>query len=163
MSNRSAPGLDVQILKNQAMAMWRMGAGDTLVKIVARGAAVPGQKDVGYCTTLKFIVGRDPEEMEDILGFARGTRLLNGADIFRIDPLPSRDQFELKAYSYLPDGVPQMGGKVINPLFPPGKGAPQWKLVNYPWSLLKKLATVLPGEKFVCRYDSLPASVPAVI
>jgi hypothetical protein len=152
----SLAGLDVKRLKQMVTAMWRAGQGDTLVKVVPRGQTPSSERMIGYCTTLKFVVGRTPEEMESILGFKAGTKLQNGADIYRVDPLPAPNQFEFRAYTHLPGGVPQIDGRVVNPLYPPGKGAPQWDLTRYPQSGLKWLATVQPGQCFVCDYGSLP-------
>jgi hypothetical protein len=153
-------GLDVQRLKRMVVVMWRAGRGDTLVKIVPRGQVPDSERMIGYCTTLKYVVGRTPEQMESILGFRAGTKLQNGADIYRVCPLPAADQFEFRAYTHLPGGVPQIDGRVVNPLYPPGAGAPQWDLTKYPQSGLKWLATVQPGQRFVCDYNSLPEELP---
>ena len=50
-----------------ALAKWRIGPAEWLVKVVAytrTGAAVV----TGYVTELKFVAGRTPEEMERVLG-----------------------------------------------------------------------------------------------
>ena len=140
-----------------------MGGEDTLVKVMPKGSPPNDALTVGYCTTVKYIVGRTPEQMEEIVGFAPGTKLRDGADVYRVDPLPSHKQFELRAYTYLPNGKPQVHGQVVDSAYPPGKGAPQWKLSGYPQSGLRWLATVLPGQRFVCRYDSLPTRLSTFI
>ena len=76
-------GLDVQRLKQMVVVMWRAGRGDTLVKIVPRGQVPDSERMIGYCTTLKYVAGRTPDQMESILGFRAGTKLQNGADIYR--------------------------------------------------------------------------------
>ena len=149
-------GLDVEKLKRDVIVMWRSGRGNTLVKVLPKGAVASDDRMVGCCTTLGYVVGRTPEEMERILGFKSRTKLKNGAEIFRVDPLPSAEQFELRAYSYLPAGVPQVNGRVLNEAYPPGEGAPQWELANYPQSGLRWLTAVQPGQRFTCHYDGLP-------
>ena len=143
--------------------MWRAGGGNTLVNVVPRGQTPNSQRMIGYCTTLKYVAGRTPEKMETILGFKAGTKLQDGAEIYRVDPLPAANQFEFRAYTYLPSGVAQIDGRVVNPLFPPGEGAPQWELAKYPQSALKLLATVQPGQRFVCDYRSLPKELTVFI
>ena len=84
--------------------MWQRGGLDTLVKARPHGAIPDPSRTTGYCTTFKFIVGRTPVEIEEIVGFARGSKLVAGADILVIDPLPLPPQFELRGYSQMPGG-----------------------------------------------------------
>ena len=158
-SPSSSAGLDTKKLKQIVTEKWRAGGGDTLVKVFPKGTQPSDARMVGYCTTLKYVVGRTPEEMERILGFKSGTKLKDGAEVFRVDPLPSPGQFEFRAYSHLPAGVAQIDGKVVNELYPPGHGAPQWDLTEYPQSGLKWIATVQPGQRFACHYSSLPTQL----
>ena len=157
------PSFDVAKLKVQVTAMWRKGGGDTLVKAMSRGRQPAEGRMIGYCTTIKYLAGRTPGQMEDILGFRRDTTLKDGAEIFLVSPLPAPDQFVFRAYSYLPAGKPQIDGRVIHEDYPPGSGAPQWELDGYPQSGLRWLRTVLPGEQFVIRYASLPTNPPVFI
>eukprot|EP01037_Dinobryon_pediforme_P012874 gene12874-12973_t len=139
--------------------MWQEGGGNTLVKVMPRHFKPEHTKSIGYCTTIKFVAGRTPEEMEIILGFKAGSKLMNGAGVYRVDPLPSPDQFEFRSYSYLPAGVPQIDGKVLNPDYPPGSGAPQWELTEYPQSGLRLLAELpLVPTCAKCRFDRLIGS-----
>lgn len=148
--------LDIARLQRMVMDMWRTGEGDTLVKVMPRGLTPNAAFDIGYVTTIKFIIGRTPREMEDNLGFRADTKLKDGADVYLVDPLPSENLFEFRGYSHLPAGVPQVDGKVVHPDYPPGCGVPQWELVGYPQSGLTFLASVLPEERFRYRYDDLP-------
>lgn len=141
------------------LEMWREGRGNTLVKVYPKGTLPNALRAVGYCTSLKYVAGRTPDEMEAILGFKSGTKLQNGADVFRVEPLPTVDQFELRGHSQTPAGVPQINGQIVDARYPPGLGVPQWELSGYPQSGLKQLASVAPGQKFVCRFDDLPANV----
>jgi hypothetical protein len=147
------------------MEQWRAGGEDTLVKVFPKGTRPSNSDEVmaGYCTSVKFLAGRTPAEMERILGFKAGTKLKDGAEIFRVDPLPSADQFELRGYTQLPDGVPQRNGKVVDERYPPGLGAPQWDLKGYPQSGLKWLATVQSDQPFLCRYSNLPTGLAAFV
>ncbi len=155
--------LDEAKLKQLVAEKWRAGGENTLIKAMPRGQAPDLRLPSGCCTTIKYLVGRTPEEMEPILGFRRGSKLAGGADIYRIDPLPSAEQFELAGYTHLPGGKPQLNGRQEHPDYPPGSGAPQWVLSGYPQSGLRWLATVRPGERFACRYDSLPTGLCAFL
>ena len=77
------------MLVNQAalaptiIALWKKrGGGQPRQGRSARDGAGP-EPPVGYCTTLKFIVGRTPAEMEGMLGLAPESKLGAGADISR--------------------------------------------------------------------------------
>src|SRR5207248_3182952 len=56
----------------------------------------------GYVTKDKFIRGRSIGEIERILGF-HGGRFRRGIAVIRIDRLPSLSEFELAAYSMIPE------------------------------------------------------------
>ena len=159
----TSPTFDEARLKTQVTEMWRQGGGNTLAKVMSKGLRPNDARMVGYCTTIKYLAGRTPAQMESILGFRQGTKLAGGAEIFLVSPLPAPDQFAFRSYSTLPAGVAQVGGKVLNDDYPPGSGAPQWELDRYPQSGLHWLQTVLPGETFVIRYAGLPTNLPAFI
>lgn len=149
--------LDGAKLKALAIALWKRGGMDTLVKVAPRGTTPNAAFTAGYCTTFKFIAGRTPAEMEDIVGLARGSKLAGGAEIFVVDPLPIPAQFELRGYSQCPAGVPTNApGYVAHPAYPPGLGAPQWELSGYPQSGLKRIASVPPGQRFSYPASRLP-------
>lgn len=151
-------GLDIAKLKALAIALWRQGGMDTLVKVAPLGTVPNGAYMAGYCTTFKFIVGRTPAEMEAVVGLASGSKLVNGADIFTCDPLPMAAQFELRGYTQCPGGVSTDSPHYTpHPGYPPGLGAPQWELANYPQSGLRWLASVPHGVRFSFPAANLPA------
>jgi hypothetical protein len=152
--------LDVDRLKAMVIAQWRQGGMDTLVKVMPKGMTPAAGRMAGYCTTFKFVVGRTPAEMESVLGFAAGTKLAQGAEIYLVRPLPTARQFELRGYTQLPGGVATNDPAYQpHPSYPPGLGAPQWDLTNYPQSGLHHLATVNPGQRFAYRVASLPPPI----
>ncbi len=149
--------LDARKLKAIAIALWKRGGMDTLVKVCPLGQIPDPGRMTGYCTTFKFIVGRTPLEIEDIVGFARGSKLAIGASIFVVDPLPLPPQFELRGYSQCPAGVPtNWPGYTEHPAYPQGAGAPQWELLGYPQSGLKLIASVPAGQRFTYQAARLP-------
>lgn len=138
------------------IALWKKGGGDSLVKVAPLGTVPDSRRPIGYCTTLKFVVGRTPAEMERILGLAPESKLGAGADIFKVAPLPRADEFEMKGYSQCPDGLPvDPEAGVTHPLYPPGLGAPQWRL-TLPSSRLTLLGRVPRGEIFAFEVRRLP-------
>jgi hypothetical protein len=152
--------LDVDRLKAIAIEQWRRGGIETLVKVTPKGTVSAPGRMAGYCTSFKFIVGRTPLEMEAILGFASGTKLAIGADIYLVRPLPTARQFELRGYTYLPGGVATNDPTYrAHRAYPPGLGAPQWELTNYPQSSLYHIAIVNPGHRFSYPVRSLPPPV----
>jgi hypothetical protein len=150
--------LDAGKLKDMAISMWKRGGMDTLVKVAPKGMTPNPTYSVGYCTTFKYIVGRTPIEIEEIVGLARGSKLLGGADIFVVDPLPQQNQFELRGYSQCPAGLAtNTPGYIPHPGYPPGLGAPQWELKGYPQNGLKWIASVAPGQQFTYQAALLAA------
>ncbi|HKM73406.1 MAG TPA: hypothetical protein VJX94_25655 [Stellaceae bacterium] len=143
---------DARKLKAMAIEFWKRGGLDTLVKVCPLGTTPDPGRRTGYCTTFKFIVGRTPLEIEEIVGLARGSKLTIGADIFVVDPLPMPPQFELRGYSQCPAGIPTNA----HPGYPPGLGAPQWELSGYPQSGLKLIASVPAGQRFTYQAARLP-------
>jgi len=117
----------------------------------------------GYITKLKFIAGRDLQQLEKILGFHPG-RFRDGVWIMKLDRLPTISEFDAKGYSMIAEhrfvnpgnlNMPRVKQNAIeswalsgpNSLvkirpvighdaalepdfqYPPGLGAPQWKLI----------------------------------
>jgi len=75
----------------------------------------------GYFTQQKFIWGKMPEEMQAILGIFASSE--KGACVLEFAmPLGPRD-FEIRAYSYLPDGK-EYKPNPKEKMYLPGKGAP---------------------------------------
>lgn len=132
--------------------LWRRRGPDTLVKVAPIGTRPDPYRAVAYCTTLKYIIGRTPAEMELILGFAPNSKLSGGVDVSTIEPLPRPDEFELRGYSQCPAGLATDDpAYVSHPLYPPGLGAPQWDLAGVSQARLKLLIRVQRGEVF--SYD----------
>lgn len=156
-------GLDESRLKAMVTETWKRGGMDTLVKVVGRGFVFKPNEPVGYCTTFKYVVGRTSWDMELILGIGLNTKLLNGADIYVVDPLPPFDRFELRGYSHLPGGHPVDKDHALNELYPPGDGAPQWKVLELPQSCLKLLGSVAACEPFVYPVAKLPPPPKEVV
>jgi hypothetical protein len=151
-------GLNTAKLKSLVIEMWKRGGMDTLIKVAAKGTTPDPSRTSGYCTTFKYIVGRTPSEIEHIVGLAIGSKLVGGADIFVVDPLPQPSQFDLRGYTQCPAGVPtDAPGYVPHPGYPPGLGAPQWELSGYPQYGLKKIATVEAGQAFSYPVAKLPS------
>lgn len=141
--------LNELVLKELARKLWKSGGENTLVKVTPRGMTPNASMTIGYCTTLKFVVGRTPAEMEAIVGFQQGSKLAHGAEIFLVNPLPLPEQFELRGYTQTPAGVSTSAAHYVPvPGFPPGLGAPQWELKRVSQSALKWIATVNPGQRF---------------
>jgi hypothetical protein len=148
---------DAAKLKAIVISMWKRGGMDTLVKVAPRGVMPNPAHTAGYCTTFKYIVGRTPAEIEEIVGLAKGSKLVDGADVSIVNPLPQPAQFELRGYSQCPAGVAtNTPGYIPHPGYPPGLGAPQWELTGYPRSGLKWIATVAPGQRFTYQASLLP-------
>jgi hypothetical protein len=145
--------LDEAKLKELAISTWKISGPDSLVKVVskARGAQ---EEAGGYITKLKFIAGRTPQEIEKILGLKTG-ELSEGCYVGSLKQLPKAHQFELKGYTNTPDGKPYAGPwPVPEGEYPPGSGAPQWRLKQ---SIASTPTTLLePGQK----YSILPQKAP---
>jgi hypothetical protein len=147
--------MDEQRLKQMAIAIWRRGGMDSLVKVMPMRRAPDAQRNVGYCTTFKFVVGRTPAEMEAVVGFRAGSKLATGASIYLVRPLPSAAQFRLSGYTQTPEGI-STAIRTPHPDYPPGLGAPQWELTGRQQDSLELLAHVQPGQRFAYPVSKLP-------
>jgi hypothetical protein len=138
-----------QAIAPTVIALWKRGGLDTLIKVAPLGVEPDPARMIGYCTTLKYFVGRTPAEIEAIIGLTADSKLAGGADIFTVDPLPSPDEFELRGYTHCPGEMPaDAPGHVSHPIYSPGRGAPQWDLVRVPQSRLVRIARVQAGQIF---------------
>jgi hypothetical protein len=117
--------------------------GDQPVKVIPRIGTPRGYAS-GYFTQQKYVWQKTPQEMEAILGIF--TKLRDGAFILQfIQPLRSQD-YENRAYSYLPNGKkyePNRNEKVYLPAKEP---APQFELRNAVPA--ECIATLQPGQRF---------------
>ena len=57
----------------------------------------------GYITVRRAVFGRSPMEMADILGF-HPSLFMSGVSIWKLNVLPTDDQFELRSYTNQPGG-----------------------------------------------------------
>jgi hypothetical protein len=139
--------LDEARVKQSLIEMWRKGGWDALVKVLPSALAPDSSRPIGYCTQLKFLVGRTPLEMERAVGLRDNSKLVHGAAIYLVTPLPKPHQFEFRGYSQLPGGIPT-NLKPAHPDYPPGRGVPQWELTKHMQSALRLVASVPAGETF---------------
>lgn len=100
----------------------------------------------GYFTQQKFICGKTPAEMEQVLGILG--KLNAGACILQFDSALRGYDYLNKAYTYLPDGKEYIPDPKDN-CYLPGKGAPQWRLAHPVKCSL--IATVKPEVKYEIR------------
>ena len=98
----------------------------------------------GYFTQQKFICGKTPAEMEQVLGIFG--KLSAGACILQFESALRGYDYVNKAYTYLPDGKEYTPDPNDN-CYLPGKGAPQWQLAHAVKCSL--IATVKPGVRYV--------------
>lgn len=150
---------DERRLKAAVIGSWRAGGMESLVKVMPKGAIPNTRYPIGFCTTVKFIAGRTPAEIERIIGFKQDTKLVHGAEVFVVNPLPKEHEFALRGYSQTPAGVSTSHKDyVAHPLYPPAEGAPQWDLCYYDQSHFIHILTLEPG--FTLRYMSAGLPVP---
>ena len=133
-------------LKEIALRRWS-SRDVSLIKVVSNKISL--EKARGYITEERFLFGKTPDQMERLLGLLP-FQLRGGAKLYRLSHLPKKDEFECKGYTHLPGGQPfefdlhqwQMGS-----LYPPGGGAPQYRLVKeVPCSLIQEL---ISGQAYV--------------
>ena len=153
-------GLNTAKLKKAALDVWKTGGPNTLVKVAPKGT-VAGDYPIGYCTTFKYVNGRTPAQLADVVGIAQRTKFLHGVEIFLVAPLPHEHEFSLRGYTQLPGGV-ATNDPAYKPhdVYPPGQGAPQWDVDKVKQrNNLVHLASVAEGERFVMNPGKLPAPV----
>jgi hypothetical protein len=132
----------ISIQKRQAISYWQMDDLNRPVKItsVRRPPTFWGE---GFVTCYKFIRGRKLDEVEQILGLRKG-ELSTGAYLHEFVTLPTEDQFELKGYSQCPDGQNWTSASD----YPPGRGAPQWRILPNTFIQSRIAAIIEPGDHF---------------
>jgi hypothetical protein len=136
----------------QKIAFGKMTAsgGDSLIKVVATGGKGQARVDsggtaAGYVVQEKFVAGRTPEQIAQILGV---TELAGGVTVYRLDLSKMQaDMLQLRSYTNRPDGRSQYGPGQDPVGYPVGLGAPQWKLLK--GVPATPLGSAAPGEKFV--------------
>jgi hypothetical protein len=144
-------------LAPSTLAVWSRGGLDTLVKVAPIGYWPDPARVIGSCTTLRFLVGRTPAEMELIVRLDPGMRLVNGAEIFRVSPLPSAAEFELKAYSsFRGEASAAELNAVSHPTYPPTRGAPQWEVARVRQDRLVRITSVTRDQILAFDARRLP-------
>ncbi|MDO7843359.1 hypothetical protein [Sphingomonas immobilis] len=149
--------LDEARVKAGLIQMWSAGGMDALVKVMPIDMAPSGGRAIGYCTSYKFIIGRTPAEMENIVGLRSGSKLLNGAAVYAVRPLPTAAQFMYRGHSNTPEGI-STTIKPAHPDYPPGLGAPQWEVFGLTQDKLVLLAAVPAGQTFRYPVAALKAA-----
>lgn len=78
-----------------------------LVKVVSLGpVAPPAEREVtGYITCISELSGCTPERMVRVLGLRPDRDLVLGAAVYRLDRVPTEDEFTVRGYTTLPDGL----------------------------------------------------------
>ena len=134
-------GLDIKILKREAIAYWNLDPRNRPVKITSINRD-PMFWAEGYVTCYKFVGGRSLPEVEQILGLKVG-ELSSGAFFHEFIDYPTADQFELKGYSQCP------GGENWTPdsEYPRGLGAAQWQVKKNSFVASRVAAIVNPKGK----------------
>ncbi|MBV9504964.1 MAG: hypothetical protein JO323_08165 [Acidobacteriia bacterium] len=124
-------GLDVDRIKSNVIQYWAEEPWNWPVKVISASSAssmgaLAGRvvSVKGYITSEKFVRGRPLDLAQNILGLLPG-ELNNGAVLVRLTRLPLPDEFELRGYTQTPGGERYKDGDK----WPPGLGAPQWKLL----------------------------------
>ena len=163
-------GLDVAKLKSLVIEKWLSAPELWPVKVLslARTSELEQKQGRtldrvgGYFTCVRAIRVKTPQEMEDILGFAPGS-FGSGVSVWKLNQLPTPDQFELRGYTQLPggeafDGIvlrrsdlprpqffTQTGGHLD---FVPGLAVEQWELRRGLLLPASELERVRAGTKF---------------
>lgn len=99
---------------------------NSLVKLVP-AHYTPGGAVKGYVTLEKFVVGRTPAQLAELMGV---TGLKDGVMVYRIDPKNVKpSDMQLRGYTQSPGGKsPDQHTATALFDYPVGKGAPQWDL-----------------------------------
>ncbi|WP_156323304.1 hypothetical protein [Bosea sp. AAP35] len=115
-----------------------------LLKVKARAEVTP--KVSGYITLLTHISGMTPRDMELALGLRTG-QLAGGADIYRLNNLPSEDGFNVRGYTTLVDGLRLKSDRKSDAFgYRPGQGAWQVELTTAVDAT--RIATLGPHDPF---------------
>ena len=131
----------VRVQKLQAIAYWQQSPLNRPVKITALSRS-PMFWAEGFVTCYKFVGGRTLDEAERVLGLRHG-ELSGGAYFHEFQALPTEDQFELRGYTQTPDGQ----NWDPSSLYPPGLGAPQWRILPNTLVPSRVAAAVQPGGR----------------
>lgn len=130
------------------ISRWRQAdrPGYQLVKVVARRSPdgtprtdAPNQA-TGYVVELRQVVGLTPDAIADRLGLPKQD-YVDGLWIMKLDRPPEAGEFDLRAYTHLPQGKPyQKPPPGQDRDYPPGHGVEQWELKTaIPATLIRML------------------------
>jgi len=133
-------GLDIDKIKQDAIAYWKLEPLNRPVKITSLGRD-PMFWAEGYVTCLKFIAGRTLAEAEHILGLREG-ELAAGAYVYEFLRYPTADEFDLRGYTNTPGGQPWTPASS----YPAGAGAAQWEVRKNSHIPARLIAIVQPGQ-----------------
>ena len=143
-------GLDVPKLKSLVIEKWNSdpckwpAKAMSMARVSELEAKLGKRLDSvsGFITCLVNVLGKTPSDLEDTLGVQKGA-FASGVVIFRLNTLPKSSEFQLRGYTYLPNGArfdglvlrrsdmqrPTYFDKNGNPSkFPPGLGVEQWEI-----------------------------------
>lgn len=163
-------GLNVPKLKLIVIEQWKSAPTFWPVKVLSISRTLELEQRLGrklgavggYFTCLKNIRLRTPTEMEDILGFQKGT-FSSGVSVWKLNDLPKPDEFELRGYTQTPggenfDGIVIRRSDLRRPQyvlrdgtlakFPPGLAVEQWELAKNVLLPATELERVPFGVKF---------------
>lgn len=142
------------IIKEQLIETWQSSGKDGSkwpVKVVPVQDLKGGTRSqmTGYFTEERFILGRTPEEIADILGLSR-KQVRYGVKVYRAKSLPQGSDFELKGQTIQPEGkAPPARWRELDLDYPPGVGVPQWKMKANVAVSLEAPKTIKPAEKYL--------------
>lgn len=119
-----------------------------LVKVHGlRDEVEPKIMATGYITVLAAISGKTPEEMVKTLGLRGGKDLISGAVVYQLTRVPTKDEFKVRGYTTLPDGLRLKPGiKADAGGYGPGHGA--WQVTLTEGIEATQMAVVHPGKPF---------------
>jgi hypothetical protein len=102
----------------------------------------------GYFTEEIWVFGKTPAELERQLGMPAGA-YRDGVKIWHITQFPNVDEFDIRAYTHLPDGKPYRPNPDPSKTdYPPGLGANQYAILP-PHALDCELIIMLaPGQTY---------------
>lgn len=163
-------GYDVPKLKSLVIEKWCSGPELWPVKVLALSRTLELEQKQGrkldrvggFFTCARAIRVKTPEQMEAILGLAPGS-FASGVSVWKLNYLPTADQFELRGYTQLPggetfDGIVLRRSDLPRPQyfsptgghldFIPGLGVEQWELRRGLLLPASELERVPAGSKF---------------
>lgn len=140
--------------KLNAMEVWAQGGMKVLAKAMDVNLAPSADRHIGFCTSLGWLRGLTPAEMEYQVGLRIGSKLAQGAAVYLVTGTLTTRDFNLHGYTQTPGGLDtsspeyQAWSDKDKADYPPGPGVPQWN-IRVSQSRLRLIKKVAPGEKFM--------------